>query len=373
MGSTSRAIMAGVGAGLQTLGHGLAEQYKQEQANLRVDERLAKEDAFKERELTMREDAAALQKAAADRQARFDNYKLSHLNLTRGLAGAGDNVIEQANVISKYFPDQRQYKNNPGLASTMKGADGKQPFMVWDVSYNEENPTTGELVPDPITGGTKQIQSASGPKIFWTEDDYTNFKAKLVNPSVFTAFATQEITTAMAIKRDNAIAEAYAGTEKGGAEIAKTESQTKLNIANAEQADRGAEAGKKMGSVTGLDGKEIKLTTPEVNQLINDTKSMKDKFPGISSGEVYRIGKAMENPSMSEGLNQTAQRVVRDPSKKQSAVKGIMKVYRVSKSTATDIIDEAMRGVEDDSPSFWDKMFGNKPMNTEDDVILGGS
>jgi hypothetical protein len=355
MGSTKRAIMAGLGAGLQTFASGLAQKYHQDQANIRIDERLEKEDAFKERELEIKESEAATRRAAATRQAKFDNIKLMHLNLTRGLQGAGDNVNEQASVISKYFPDQRQYTNNPALAREKIGIDGKPAYMVWDVSYNKEDPATGQLIPNSETGATEQIPSASGPKVFWTKDDYTNFKAKLINSQIFTAFATQDITTDMAIKRDTAVSEAKAKTTAGQAALAKTESETALNIAKAKGVGKGPD---KTSTVTNIDGEVVQLTTPDTNKLINDTKSLKEKFHGITSGEAYRFMQGMRNPNMAKGLNQYAQRVVNDPTKEAQAVKDIMTVYRVSKSTATDILSEAKMGVKDNTPTLWDKFLG---------------
>jgi hypothetical protein len=355
MGSTSTAIMAGVGAGLQQFGSGLAQKYHQDQANIRVDKRLEKEDAFKERELQIKEDEAATRQAAAQRQAKFDNMKLMHLNLTRGLAGAGDNVNEQASVISKYFPDKRQYTNNPALAATQRGVDGKQAYMVWDVNYNREDPATGQLIPNAETGGPEQEPSPSGPKIFWTKDDYTNFKANLINPPVFAAYAAQDLTTQMAIDRDEKLAASYAETAVGRAKIAKTKSETALNIAKSKIAGKGPD---KTSTVEGLDGSTVELTTPDTNKLINDTKSLKDKIPGITSGEAYRFMQGMRNKSMSAGLNQVAQQVVNKKTPKAKAVNDIMSVYRVTKSTATDILAEAMQGVEDTRPTLWEKFMG---------------
>jgi hypothetical protein len=366
MGSTSRAIFAGVGAGLQTFGAGLAQKYHQDQANIRIDERLKTEDAFKKRELDIKEQDANNRKAAAARQARFDNMKLMHLNLTRGLAGAGDNVNEQASVISKYFPDKRQYSNNPSMAATMSGIDGKQPYMVWDVNYNKEDPVTGQLVPNPETGATEQIPSASGPKVFWTKDDYTNFKAKLINPQVFTAFATQDITTDMAIKRDVAVSEAKTKTTAGQAALAKTKSETALNIAKAKTVGKGPD---KTSTVQGLDGKTVELTTPDTNKLINDTKSLKEKFIGITSGEAYRFMQGMRDPNMARGLQQAAQKVVNKKALRNDVIKDLMIIYRVTKTTATDILSEAMSGVKDTRPTLWEKFMGRGEGNVAPEEV----
>jgi hypothetical protein len=53
-----------------------------------------------------------------------------------------------------------------------------------------------------------------------------------------------------------------------------------------------------------------------------------------------------------------AQQVVNKKTPKAKAVNDIMSVYRVTKSTATDILAEAMQGVEDTRPTLWEKFMG---------------
>jgi hypothetical protein len=380
MGKTSRAIMAGVGAGLTTFGQGMARKIEQDAANERVDARLEKEDAFKERQLKLREDEAGLRMEALKRQATFDKAKLGHAKLVQDVSAAGDNVDMQADAFSKFFPDKRNYSNNPNAAFMMGEKEGREVFAVWDVSFNEEDPTTGEMVPDPQTGNTKQVRSKNGQMIFRTQDEFISWKSKLMNPDLYLAYSAQDITTQMAIKQDTALADARAKTQAGKAVISKTEAEAALATERASLAKRtdpniraGAVDRQKstMQNLPGHpDGKSTKLTTKEMEQRKDDAKSWKEKIEGITAQEVRYIEQGRE---MFPGwVDKVGQLVVDQGSSKEevnAAAKTIESKYKVSPTTAKGMLRIAMQDKESNEPGFFgslvESMFGKSAPTDE--------
>jgi hypothetical protein len=354
MAKLGRAIAAGVQSGLTTLGAGLAQEAEQE----RVDKRLAKEDQFKERQLNIAETDANLRKEAAERQKFFDNTKIKHAKLVQGLQGAGSNRDMQADAITKFFPDKRIYRFN------QRRATEEDAWGVMDISFLDKDKVTGEVTLDPLTGLPTEIQTKAPTNeiIFKTEGAYEKFKSGIVSPDLYLAYATENISTEMAIRKANAFADAATKTEVGTAELAKTKAQTgKLKAEEAKLraeilAGVGADGKKKtVGSVINLDGSEKKLSTAEVNQLINDTKSLRSLYEGTTSGEAWRISKAFEDSNRMRGLQLTAQKIQNaddQEESKQKAINSLMVKWRLKKTIAAAIIEEALVGVERDVPGF---------------------
>jgi len=358
MGSTSNAIFAGVGAGLGALSQGLMQQEQQE----KEDERIKRSEDLKERELKIREQDAENRAKAAKRQELMDTTTIKHSNLVRDLSLAGDNQELRAQAFSKYHPDKRQYKPNQAARDEIAKRSGREVFAVWDVSYNDTDPVTGEVKVDPTTGKAKQIQSPAGPMIFYTSDEYANWQAKIMNHDLFFAHEAQGLTDQMALDRARKLHEQRAATPLGEAELEVKEATADHKRAQAEKLRADAKAGpvseKPTGKVTDISGKEVTLTTPEQNRLINDTKSLKEIIPGVTSGEAYRLMEGIKDPKLSAGLTALAQSVVDGKNTEADAVAGIQKKYSVSRTVAKDVLAEQMQGLQDNTPSFFDKLFG---------------
>jgi hypothetical protein len=286
---------------------------------------------------------------------------MNQIKLTKQLAGSAGNLNIEADAFTKHFKDQRIYKNDPARAEE-EGA-----FAVFQISFLDQDPITGEVKVDPLTGLPTEIRSsrpAGRERVFKTKEDYQAFRATVSNPEIAAATALQNLTAKQALENQEKMLDMLEGTDKGKREAAATKAQTDLDIAKAEKLRAEVESGvfskdkKAVGSVMGLDGNDVKLSTPEVNQLINDTKSMKEKYPGINSGEAYRISQAMESPARAQGLNTMAQEVVNNPKRKNEAINDLMVEWRLSKSTATDILAEAVTGVEDTNPRWYEHFTG---------------
>lgn len=356
MGSTSTALIAGLGAGLGAVSQGLMQK-KQDEI---LAEKQRKADEFRERELSVRERDADIREKAAKRQELMDTTKIKHGSLIRDLSMAGENMDLRAKAFSQYHPDKRQYKPNQAARDKLTEKSGKDVFAVWDVSYNETDPATGEVVVDPETGRAKQIQSPAGPMIFHTSDDFANWQSKIMNPDLFLAYEAQGLSDQMALDRARKLHEQRAATPLGEAELEVKEATADHKRAQAEKLRADAEAGpakeKPTGMVINKDGKEVSLTTPEQNRLINDTKSLKEKYPGVQSGEAYRIMEGVRNTTENKKLTLIAKKVKSGKITDQQAIEGIMTTYRVSKSIASDMLAEWTVGLKDTSLNWFQKL-----------------
>ena len=362
MGKLGRAIAAGVAGGLTELGAGMRRKEEQE----RVDERLAKEDQFKERQLSIQEKDASLRADAAETQKFFDNVKMNHLKLTKQLAGSAGNLNVDAAAFTKYFKDNRIYKNNPARAEE-EGA-----FAVMDISFLDQDPITGEVKVDPTTGLPTEIRAsrpAGRERIFKTEGDYQAFRTLTSNPEIATAMALQKLTAKEALAQQEKMLDMLEGTAKVKREAAATEAKTKADEELAKLRGRtdpnlraGTSAKDKTGFVTSITGKDIPITSATQQRLTNDNKAMQKKFDGVTTGETYRIGEVIKNATLHRALGITAQMVLDgdnvDGKKltRERAIQGIMVKYKLSKGTAGMVFDEYSDGLEE-SRSAWRKAF----------------
>jgi hypothetical protein len=360
-----------LGVGLTRLGESISEKAETKRKEARVDERLAKEDAFKERELQIKEDESRLVQENLKRQGLRDEATFRHGNLVKALAAAGDNQEMAAAAYSRYYPDKRKYTLNKEKAELMKhDKTGKSAFMVWDTSYNDVLPS-GEVIKDPTTGKAKQKPGPGGPMVFWTKDEYTDFLSNTLNPDAFLARVMKKQTDQQAYDtefqiqsaRDDAKAKAqksFAKTPAGIEAARKQKADTELVIAKTGQAKRSPVTGAsadKVDRITGLDGNEIELTVTQSQRLQKDTLAMSKLYEGISSGEVYRFQTAMEDPLKAQNLSDLAQEVVNEPKIEADVVKGIMKVYRMSRPSAMAILRETKAGLTSTKQPWYKTMF----------------
>jgi hypothetical protein len=314
MSKLSRAIAGGVGLGMQQFGASMLQIHNQEQANARTDARLEKTDAFKERELVAREDELLLRKQAAERQAKFDNFKLLHDNLTKSVGTSGGNVKLELKAFSDFFPNQRQYTLNQGARDSHINDNGQKPFMVVDVGVFDEDATTGELIPDPLTGEPQQVMSKLGPLVFWRPEDYEEFKVKMVGADAFLAAAVQNRTRKEAIGTDIAVSNAIAeGTVVGQAEIEKSKSVTELNKQKTEDLKRKENLP--------LSEKLAKIKEQGINQF----RAGLSKQFGVefSKQQALRVESIYDKPKVRAKLQKAAEKALNsdDPATKSGFIK----------------------------------------------------
>jgi hypothetical protein len=359
MGKLGRALAAGAAAGLTTFGQGLMQQER----DRRVDERLATEDAFKERDLDIREKDAAQRADVAARAKFWDDIKVKHHKFTKSWAEAEGNKHKEAQIMTDLFPDKRIYKYDERATNTVDPKTGKKPFAVMNLSFLDKDPITGEVKVDEFTGLPKEIitRQPTDKIVYETQEDYMKAMVGRASPEIYWSQAMQKLTTQQAIDKSNSIADAISKQPQGKSTLDKEAAQTAKLQAEEEKiraeidAGVGADGKKAAGSVITLDGTEKKLSTPEVNQLINDVKSIRATIPGATSGEVYRIGKAFENQAIVSGLQETARLIMKSKDKEaetQKAIESLMRNWRLKKATATEIISESLVGVKDTAPGF---------------------
>jgi len=363
MSKLSRAIAGGVGAGLQQYGRTLGALYEQQAKEKRIDERLAIEDARDERLLSMKEEEHALRKKSAERQAELDTMELEHRKMTKTFANPDANVDTQLKAISDYWKDGKNYINSPGKIGDYPDETGKLPFMVVDVSMNVTEKATGEIKPDPLTGGAMQKQSEFGPKILRTEQDWINWKAQVSNSPAYAARALSKATSQDAIDSELALKEALSKTPEGRAALASikvktglAEAQTGLAEAKTKEIEKGVK-GKPKSKMKNLDGSESTLTTPEMNQRKDDAARWGKKIRGITAQEVRYIEQGTQKwPKLIPAFAQEIVNSGSDPKEMQQAHTEIMDKFQVSLGTAKELLRGYMEGIDSTEPSWVDKL-----------------
>jgi hypothetical protein len=240
--------------------------------------------------------------------------------------------------------------------------------MVMDVSMNVIDPATGEIKPDPLTGEPLQKQSEFGPRIFWDEKEFENWKLKIANGPAFTAIAMQKITAQNAIDTELKLKAELAKTPEGVAFLAGLKAKTGKDIALTGQAERSpagtVDDNKVKSKMENLDGTETIMSTPEMNQRKDNAKHSQEKLPGVTAQELRFIEQGRHlYPGVIENL---AQKIVNDGSDQadiQAGVEEIQKRFKVSPGTAQEILRNTMRGREKNKPglvaSFINSLFGS--------------
>jgi len=382
MGKTLRAIGAGVGAGLTQL----AGSMQQELDNERADKRLAKEDAFRDRQLKVQEENLAMAREQADRAKRDDRTKMLHSKMVAELAGQDDprKVLEIISGNNNGNLDPTNFTFNDPARSEKENLnpDGSPAYAVMDISYNKTDPETGEILRDPVTGGPEQRRvddKRVSRKVFKTRAEFEEFKYSRINPEKWLADSYADWTSDKKYKQAADLAEfnrkqaalddvSYNQTETGRVKTAEIRSKTAENIAQAAKLradakdvkDKGAASTQPTDSVMDLDGKIIKLTTAESNGMNKAADKLAENFPGISPEDAWRVDKGLSNTTYRTFVDKTAAVVAEDPKKRNEAIKAIAKRFRVKNDVAAGLLDQGLKYVDEpDKPSLWQRMFGN--------------
>ena len=382
MGKTMRAIGAGVGAGLTSI----AGSMQQELDDERADKRLAKEDAFRDRQLKMQEESLNIAKEQAARTKRDDRTKMLHSKMVTSLAGKKDprEILHILSGNSNGNLDPTNFTFNDAARSE-KGnlnPDGTSAYAVADISYNTTDPETGEILKDPVTGGPMQrrVDDKAINRIVWkTQDEFEQFKYSRINPEKWLADTYAEWTSDKKYKQAEELAEhnrkqrvlddeSYNKTETGRAKLAKTRSETAENTANATKlrTDAGAASTQQTDSVMGLDGKTVKLTTAEANGMNKAADKLAESIPSITPEDAYRVDKGLSTDLYRTFVDKAASAVDKDPKKRNEAIKSIAKRFRVKNDTAAGVLDQALKYVDkEDKPGLWERWFSGG--NSSDD------
>ena len=371
-----RAISAGVGAGLAQLAGSMQQGVDQE----RVDKRLAKEDAFKDRQLKMQEESLAIAREQADRAKREDRIKMLHGRTVSALAGKTDpreilNILSGNNT-GNLVPTNFTFNDAARSEKENLNPDGTPVWAVADISYNEVYSDTGEIVPDPVTGGPKQRRvddKRLSRKVWKTQAEFERFKFNRLNPMKWMAdgeakwtadLKYQQAAEAAEVNRKQAALddESYNKTETGRAKLAKTRSETAENVANAEKlrAESVTKQETKLADDTVLknfDGSELRYNRNAITLKRDELETMQDSFPGMDLQEKVNYEQGM--PKIQKEVKVIVMDVVRnadDKGAKADAIEWIRNTLRVKRSVAEGILQDEMKGVESDEPSWWQKL-----------------
>ena len=388
MGKTMRAIGAGVGAGLTSI----AGSMQQELDDERADKRLAKEDAFRDRQLKMQEESLNIAKDQAARTKRDDRTKMLHSKMVTSLAGKKDprEILSILSGNSNGNLDPTNFTFNDAARSE-KGnlnPDGTPAYAVADISYNTTDPETGEILKDPVTGEPMQrrVDDKAVNRIVWkTQDEFEQFKYSRINPEKWLADTYADWTSDKKYKQAEELAEhnrkqaalndqAKLRTESGKAGLAATKASTDKDVASAEKLraeskdvkNKGAASTQPTDSVMGLDGKTVKLTTAEANGMNKAADKLAESIPSITPEDAYRVDKGLSTDLYRTFVDKAASAVDKDPKKRNEAIKSIAKRFRVKNDTAAGVLDQALKYVDkEDKPGLWKRWFSGG--NSSDD------
>ena len=156
--------------------------------------------------------------------------------------------------------------------------------------------------------------------------------------------------------------ESYNKTETGRAKLAKTRSETAENVANAEKlrADAVTKQETKLADDTVLknfDGSELRYNRNAITLKRDELETMQDSFPGMDLQEKVNYEQGM--PKIQKEVKVIVMDVVRnadDKGAKADAIEWIRNTLRVKRSVAEGILQDEMKGVESDEPSWWQKL-----------------
>jgi hypothetical protein len=359
MGKLGRALAAGAHAGLTTLGQGLAQQERDK----RVDERLAKDDEFKDRRLNIQEKDLELRQQAAETQKFFDDTKMQHLKYTQGWMAADGNKIEEARLRTSLYPGHKIWTYDQTATDNMKHPEtGEKAFAVMGISYPLVDKTTGELKPDPMTGGPMHDPAYRGPaqKVWWTEAEYNKDMAGHASPEMFTAFKVAESTVTAEIDAANRRADAIAETKQGRSKLELEKQQAeaaKQKASKDKRTDpnlRSGAATKAKSKVQSVFGTVHEFNTAEMRVKEEELKSQQGDNPSLTMKEMVNMqeGQDLHRDSLAE----TAQRVVDSGGDKVTTEKGIkklMKVFALSRPTAVEFLRQNMAGLPESPSEGW--------------------
>jgi hypothetical protein len=326
MGSTSRAILRGVGAGLKQAGVRRREERQRDE-----------EMQLKERELTIREQESKLRQQQLELNNMMTKSKISHGNLvktamasgyTRKDAGYGSAAM--ADAMTKYVADGRAYRHKgyseedfevdplTGMPTTVKTEGG---LPIWEVGTYKTDPETGKVVSGK-DGKPVFIPLGVEDLTFKDENSWVDFISSNMNPDYHFALQAEERTyeatrraQADKLKDTAAMADVVAGTTKGAADIKLTQEKARLAGAQADAAAKEAKQKPGLSKIEQMGMKEF-------------AKDLRAQFPEstISLETAKKIALTVDNEKVRTGVAEQIAKALDpdDPLTKTEVIKGFV-------------------------------------------------
>jgi hypothetical protein len=316
-----RGVAAGLGA--------LSKHRKEERLLEREDERLAKADAFKERELTIREEESALRRQQLKMQNMEAKAKMNHGNLVKTAMASGYTSKENgygsapmADAMTKYLNDGRAYRH--------AGYDETTQLPIWEVGTYETDLETGKVVEQADGKGKwKALRDVDGEplkKTFKDENDWLNFTNSNMKPDYMFALQAEERSYAKTeqdhkdrIRRMKATKAAELETEQGAAALSKTKQTTKTDKAREELLRAQAKA---EGDGKGKDSKVKQMEDKEFAARVDKA------FPNtvISPAQSKLIAHTIDSDKARKGIAANIDKVLSGEMTRAELYKGYSKL-----------------------------------------------
>jgi hypothetical protein len=335
----SNKFLRGVAGGLRGLSKHRAEEKEEERYN--------KEQAFKERELQVRENESKLRQQQLEISNMMAKAKMNHGNLVKTAMSSGYTEKDKgygsqamASAMTKYLSDGRAYRHKgysdeelnldptTGLPTTVKQGKG---LPVWEIGTYDTDPETGKAIagPDgkPIFKPLKDGDGNNLTQTWQDENAWLNFVNSNMNPDYMLALQAEEKTYAQT-ERDHKDRlrrqAATAKTPQGKADLEHkrqltSESKAKEAKLTAEAENVGAT--KKRSTRMGIGG-PVERTSQESDNDRAEFNARVKQYPGLSMDQSFTISQIKGgNPQISQAFADSIQEAVRSPEAREQFIK----------------------------------------------------
>lgn len=357
MASTLKRLGRGLAAGLVSVGGSIEKMEEQK----RQDKLRQEQEAREEKRFQAQRRDAEIRNEQLRIQNQMNQTKLNHEAMVNAARISEFDPEVMADALTKNIPDGRAYIFNPA-----ESVGGK---IVMDVGTLATNPD-GTL--QQGSDGKPIFQPGPGrfnKKVWNNKADFVSDMSKRMNPQSMFAQQILEMDGKKARQQMEIAEEAARKRDEASGKKEKTVAEADLARARAERLRAETEdparfrqqtaAGEKVDTIIGIGGEENKLTSQAVNRLRESTKSLRDRFPGITAEETFRLDQVRQNAELRNTIRQAAQAVVDEVEgvTEKAVVDSLMTDFKISRPVAQEILREEMEGLESQKPSFFERMF----------------
>ena len=373
MGKVGKAILAGVGAGLTSVGRSMALENQQK----REDERLEKLDTFRERELSVREKESKLNQQRLNIANKMQTAKFNHSRFTQLMQQSEMDPEVMAKASTDLINNGMVYKNNSIEASKMQmksAEDGRfemaKPYAVWDMgTYNTD--AAGEILTGK-DGKPEYIphQTGNGKMIFWDRDEFVTYLTKNANADEFSKYAFVEMNAKKQRELDaqNISAQAAAKSETKTGRLKDIKTQAEIDKLNREKTgDRKTPGQAPVSYRMGLGDVKVPRTAKESDNDRADQAVINKRYPGTSLDISFKIAQVQSDPVYHKAFAETIAAVIAETETEEQYLKDAREL-KIPVEFARDLLLEA-RQLEDEFADgdseglltrLWDAVFNSK-------------
>jgi hypothetical protein len=311
---------------LRGVAGGLSKHRKEE----REEERYNKEQAFKERELQVRENESKLRQQQLEISNMMAKAKMNHGNMVKTAMASGYTEKDKgygsqamASAMTKYLYRHKGYSDEElnldpttGLPTTVNQGKG---LPVWEIGTYDTDPETGKAIagPDgkPIFKPLKDVDGNNLTKTWQDENAWLNFVNSNMNPDYILALQAEE--------------KSYAQTERDHKDRLRRQAETAAATAKTPQGKADLEHKRQLTSES--KAKEAKLTAEaeKVERTAQESDNDRAEFnarvkqyPGLSMDQSFMISQIKGgNPDISQAFADSIQEAVRSPEAREQFIK----------------------------------------------------